>query len=165
VLELASPTDPGFVRLLLDSYLRFVGTPLVERESAAAWLYEDAPFGLLAHDADPDPRFVYANRTAQGCFEYGWAEFAGLRSRLSAEPDRQTDRNRLLADVEANGFSTGYRGQRIAKSGRRFWIEDVTMWNLVDDTGLRVGQAALFPRWTHASGAPADWAEAERTHS
>jgi hypothetical protein len=163
VLDLASATDPAFARLLLHSYERFVGTPLVDGENAAAWLYEDAPFGLLAHDADQDPRFVYANRTAQGCFEYGWREFTGLRSRLSAEPDRQADRNRLLADVESNGFSTGYRGLRIAKSRRRFWIEDVTMWNLVDDAGSRVGQAALFRRWTDATGAPAGRAEAERT--
>jgi hypothetical protein len=39
---------------------------------------------------------------------------------------------------------------RITKSGRRFWIEDVTMWNLVDDDGIRRGQAAVFLRWPDA---------------
>ena len=48
------------------------------------WLYEHAPFGLLAHDTSADPRFVYANSTAQGCFGYAWEEFVGLPSRLSA---------------------------------------------------------------------------------
>jgi PAS domain-containing protein len=157
----SSAEDPDFFRLLVDCHQRFVGTPLVDPAADARWLYEDAPFGLLVHDADPDPRFVYANRVAQRCFEYGWSEFAGLRSRLSAEPDRQEDRNRLLTDVRENDFSTGYRGLRIAKSGRRFWIEDVTMWNLVDAAGVRVGQAAAFNRCADASNRP----EVERTIS
>jgi PAS domain-containing protein len=146
----SSAEDPDFFRLLVDSHQRFVGEPLVDPVATARWLYEEAPFGLLAHDADADPRFVYANRTAQRCFEYGWDEFTGLRSRLSAEPDRQEDRNRLLTEVREHNFSTGYRGLRIAKSGRRFWIEDVTMWNLVTDSGVRVGQAAVFPRYADA---------------
>ncbi|MGV9383648.1 MEKHLA domain-containing protein [Nonomuraea sp. NPDC003707] len=74
------------------------------------------------------------------------AEFVGLPSRLSAEPDRREDRRALLDAVRRDGFATGYRGQRIAKSGGRFWIEDVTMWNLVDGDGLLVGQAATFRR-------------------
>jgi PAS domain-containing protein len=162
VPDLASSPDPGFFRLLTDSHQRFVGRPLAAPDLSAAWVYEDAPFGLLAHDADPDPRFVYANRTAQQCFEYPWDEFVGLRSRLSAEPDGQEDRNRLLADVDAQGFATGYRGRRIAKSGRRFWIEDVTMWNIVDAAGVRVGQAAIFPRWTDAGYPPAAPSDSER---
>ncbi|WP_433558471.1 MEKHLA domain-containing protein [Pseudonocardia xinjiangensis] len=147
----SSAEDPDFFRLLVDSHQRFVGAPLVDPAATARWLYEDAPFGLLAHDADADPRFVYANRTAQRCFEYGWDEFTGLRSRLSAEPDRQEDRNRLLAEVREHQFSTGYRGLRIARSGRRFWIEDVTMWNLVSVGGVRIGQAAVFYRYSDAS--------------
>ncbi|WP_440107647.1 MEKHLA domain-containing protein [Streptosporangium sp. H16] len=65
-------------------------------------------------------------------------------------PDRREDRRRLLDAVHRDGFATGYRGQRIAKSGRRFWIEDVTMWNLVDGDGVLVGQAATFQRWRDA---------------
>jgi hypothetical protein len=37
---------------------------------AAHWLYERAPFCLLAHTA-ADPRFVPANRAVQVCFGYG----------------------------------------------------------------------------------------------
>jgi PAS domain-containing protein len=148
--------DPDFFGLLSGCHLRFVGSPLVDPTATARWLYEEAPFGLLAHDADPDPQFVYANRRAQQCFEYDWEEFTELRSRLSAEPDRQEDRDRLLDVVQRNDFATGYRGLRIAKSGRRFWIEDVTMWNLVNGAGVRVGQAAAFYRWSDASTGPPD---------
>ncbi|MFI5615192.1 MEKHLA domain-containing protein [Amycolatopsis sp. NPDC051903] len=147
-----SPQDAAFARLLTSSYERLVGTPLVTGSPGDLphWLYAEAPFGLLAHDTAGDPRFTYANLTAQQAFERPWPEFTGLPSRLSAEPDRQEDRDALLAAVTAHGFATGYRGCRIAKSGRRFWIEDVTMWNLTDATGVNHGQAALFPRYTNA---------------
>ena len=32
----------------------------------------------------------------------------------------------------------------MTRSGREFWIEDATLWNLVDDRGARLGQAARF---------------------
>ena len=60
--SLASDTE--FAALLADSHLRLVGTPLVDHAmpaaDAARWLYEDAPFVLLAHNGDADPRFVQA---------------------------------------------------------------------------------------------------------
>ncbi|HEY3598105.1 MAG TPA: MEKHLA domain-containing protein [Paraburkholderia sp.] len=144
--------DPTFSALLADSYQRLVGTPLFDprqlQTNAAHWLYEDAPFALLSHNTDADPRFVYANKTAQRCFEYDWAEFTSLHSRLSAEEPNRDARARLLEDVRTQGFSRDYRGVRIAKSGRRFWIENVTVWNLLDRDGVYRGQAAMFDRWT-----------------
>jgi MEKHLA domain-containing protein len=150
--SLASDTE--FAALLADSHLRLVGTPLVDHAmpaaDAARWLYEDAPFVLLAHNGDADPRFVYANRTAQRCFEYDWDEFISLHSRLSAEQPNREERARLLEDVRTKGYSSDYRGLRIAKSGRRFWIEKAVVWNLVDRAGAYRGQAARFADWTDA---------------
>ncbi len=144
--------DSDFAALLADSHLRLTGTPLLDTKvpvaDAARWLYEDAPFVLLSHNTDADPRFVYANRTAQQCFEYDWAEFTSLHSRLSAETPNRDERARLLEDVRTKGFSRDYRGMRIAKSGRRFWIENVTVWNLLDRDGVYRGQAAMFSQWT-----------------
>ena len=48
-------------------------------------LYE-APFALVSHNTDSDPRFNYANRTALTLFEMNWNEFTTLPSRMSAEP-------------------------------------------------------------------------------
>ncbi|MER5792902.1 MEKHLA domain-containing protein [Streptomyces sp. NPDC001980] len=143
----------AFAQLLLSSHERLTGTPLSaaafpDADEAARWLYGTAPFGLLAHDAGPDPVFRYANTTAQKCFEYPWEEFVRLPSRLSAGPDAQGDREALVRSVTTRGYASGYRGLRTARSGRRFWIEDVTMWNLLDAEGTYHGQAAVFRSWS-----------------
>lgn len=140
--------DPGFFALLTSSYARTVGRPLVDGPHDAAWLYGEAPFAVLAHNTAADPVFVYANRTAQACFEYDWDEFVTLPSRLSAEAPNRDERQRLLDAVTRDGFISDYRGMRIAKSGRRFWIEGGTVWQLIDADGTLRGQAALFTSWT-----------------
>lgn len=138
-------------RLMIESHRRLVGRPLADESldlaAQARWLADDAPFGLLAHDTQPDPRFVYANLAALACFEYTQDELIGLPSRLTAEAPDRAERQALLDAVARDGFVDGYRGLRIAKSGRRFWIEDVTVWMLVDDTGRMHGQAAAYRRW------------------
>ncbi|MBR7964623.1 MEKHLA domain-containing protein [Burkholderia vietnamiensis] len=140
--------DRDFYDLLANSYHRFVGVPLVDGETACAdvvrWLYEEAPFCVLAHNSDVDPRFIYANRTAQRCFGYDWDGMISLRSRLSAEQPNRDERERMLKLVHLCGFATGYRGLRISSSGRRFWINDVTVWNLIDQNGEFHGQAAIY---------------------
>jgi hypothetical protein len=144
------PLDAAFFILLTGSYRRFLGYELVPPGFGPQWLYHDAPFALLAHNTEADPRFVYANITAQGCFEYSWEEFLQLPSRYSAEPDNREQRQRLLEAVAAQGFVTGYRGMRISKSGRRFWIEAGVIWQLIDHLGICHGQAAMFRLWHDA---------------
>ena len=141
--------DAWFASLLIDSYQRLLGMDLcppgwATLSGAASWLYEEAPFALLAHDASADPLFVYANRTAQQCFGYTWEEFIGLPSRLSAAAATQQDREALLAAVNDHGYVDGYQGFRQHKDGRIFRIEEVCMWNLTDADGSHHGQAAMF---------------------
>lgn len=139
--------DPDFYALMAESFERCVGRRLAPEGEGAEWLYDRSPAVVLAHNTDPDPRFIYANRAAQACFEYSWDEFIALRSRLSAEAPNRAERQRLLDAVAAKGFVSGYRGIRIAKSGRRFRIEDTTVWDLIDHNGRRLGQAAIFGSW------------------
>lgn len=140
--------DNELFQLLNTSHTRLIGRPLVPANTeSAAWLYHDAPFAVLAHDTSADPRFIYANKTAQRCFEYSWNELVGMHSRLSAEQPARDERQRLLDIVTRDGFVTDYRGVRIAKSGRRFWILDGTVWQLSDKHGLHRGQAAMFTKW------------------
>ena len=149
--------DSDFFGLLVASYRRTVGAepaffepgPPGQRPSAA-WLYDEARHPVLAHNTDPDPRFIYANKAAQTCFEYGWDEIVSLPSRLSAEPVDREERQSLLDDVARQGFATGYSGLRIAKSGRRFFIEDGVVWQLIDEDGAVRGQAATFAKWRDA---------------
>jgi hypothetical protein len=146
--------DAWFADLLAESYAKLVGKPLVpdgmSGDAAAAWLYE-APVGLLAHDTSPDPLFTYANLAAQERFEYSWDEFIGMPSRLSAAAGQARDERQLFMDmVQRQGYADNYRGPRMTKSGRRFWIEDATVWNLIDAESSLVGQAALIRSWINA---------------
>jgi PAS domain-containing protein len=146
--------DPDFFDILVESYRRVVGAepPFLAKDAAqtAEWLYEHATHCVLAHNTDPDPRFIYANKAAQACFEYDLEEITKLPSRLSAEPSDREERQRLLEAVSRDGYATNYRGLRIAKSGRRFFIEDGVVWQLIDEGGVVRGQAASFGRWRDA---------------
>ena len=137
--------DPAFAALLAGSYRRLLGRPLAApppESDLAIWLYEAAPFCLLAHDTSPDPIFIYANDAAQRRFGYAWTEFTTLPSRLSAEAPNRAERQRLLEAVARDGFIADYRGLRIAKSGQRFFIEEAVVWELRDAAGGRPGPAA-----------------------
>jgi hypothetical protein len=142
--------DLAFAELLAGSYARLVRRPLLPKElgvaETARWLYQDAPFCLLAHNREPDPRFIYANTAAQACFEYSWDQFLKLPSRLSAEEVNRDERQRLLDTVARDGVIANYRGVHIARSGRRFLIEEGTVWQLIDADGIPQGQAAMFRR-------------------
>jgi hypothetical protein len=140
-------TDPAFFALLTESYARLLGKPLVPPGADAQWLYAGAPFVVLAHSAADDPKFIYANKAAQACFGYSWKEFLALPSRLSAEAPDRAARQALLEKVARDGFMAGYSGVRVAKSGKRFIIEDGIVWELIDRAGNRHGQAATFLSW------------------
>lgn len=136
------------MRLIVESYQRLTGRPLIEnapQESAAlreaVW---NAPFAIVAHGSEADPVFFYGNACALRCFEMEFAEFARLPSRLSAEPMQQEAREKALRKVAEQGYIDGYSGMRIASSGRRFMITDCTIWNLTDADGVHRGQAAVF---------------------
>lgn len=147
--EASLRTDPDFFRLLSTSYSRLLGRPLVPLhvpiENAPRWLYESAPFGLLAHNTAVDPVFVYGNLMAQKLFEYDWDELTALPSRLSAQAPERGERQAFLEQVERDGFVAAYRGMRVTKSGKRFWIDNVVVWQLRNDAGAHCGQAALIP--------------------
>ncbi len=112
----ALPPLPALSVLLIASYHHCVGWPLlppgIPKADHARWLYDEAPFCVLAHYADPDPRIVYANRVVQGPFQYSWEEFLALSSRLSAEVAAQAERQRLLDAATRDGVASGCGGLR-----------------------------------------------------
>ena len=71
-----------------------------------------------------------------------------MPSRETAEPDAREVREAFMADVRARGITTSYTGVRVSKSGRRFLLENATVWNITDDEGRLLGQAATFAAWT-----------------
>ena len=82
------------------------------------------------------------------CGEMTWAEFTATPSRLTAEPVNREERARTLHRVAAHGFVADYQGVRISRTGRRFLVEQATVWNVLDGHGTKQGQAAAFSRWT-----------------
>jgi len=134
--------------LILANYRRLFGRDLAgvaEGPQADEQLF-DAPCAVLSAlgPLGSDHNFNYANRTALELFEYSWNELMGKPSSASAEPVHRDERRKLLDEVGRRGFIEDYSGIRISKNGRRFRIKKATVFNLRDDEGHYVGQAATF---------------------
>lgn len=144
--------DTVHAGLLCSSYHRWTGRKLlpdsIPGQDFAQALF-NANFALVSHGTEADPVFNYGNAVALRLFEMDWTAFIQLPSRLSAEPVSQAARDVLMRKVTTQGFVDDYRGTRISASGRRFVIEQTTVWNLVDDQGRYQGQAARFDCWTY----------------
>jgi hypothetical protein len=139
------------VQLLRDSLRTLNGRDLVEAGTAPAEFARQifyAPFVVLSHNSDPDPILTYANLACMRLFAMDWHQIVKTPSRYTAEAPVREERERLLARVTADGFIDDYTGVRVSATGRRFMIENATVWNLQDSHGRYCGQAATFNRWT-----------------
>lgn len=128
---------------LINSFRHWTGKTLIQTPEA---LFE-APFVVVSHSTEPDPIFNYGNRQALTLWEMDWETFTQLPSRKSAEPISQEERSRLLAQAKVQGYISDYRGVRISSTGKRFWIEDVILWTVLDELNQPCGQAATFSTW------------------
>ncbi len=142
------------VSIIAHSYYQQVGRQIplgqtgygrLEVDSAKALF--NAPFALISHGTESEPIFNYANRTAMRLFNMTWNEIITLQSRYSAEQPNRQQRSHFLNEVKTHGYIDNYCGIRIAKGGRRFQIEQATVWNLIDNNGDYYGQAAMFSHW------------------
>jgi hypothetical protein len=138
-------------QILFTSYRRWLGHDLIvptgSLEGDAQALF-DAPFVVVSHGTQADPILNYANRVALGLWEIEIPTLLATPSRLTAEPLHRDERARLLERTTRDGYVDDYRGIRISTTGRQFQINQAIVWNLVDASGERVGQAATFREWT-----------------
>ncbi|MEI6239551.1 MAG: MEKHLA domain-containing protein [Planctomycetia bacterium] len=143
-------TGPAWVRraaVILDSFRRHIGRDLVERSDDPA---EDArrlfdlPQAVLAHDTSPAPLLDWANLAAARAFDATPETLLGRPSADTAPADATADRLALFDVLAHQGFVTGYSGVRVSLTGRRFIIDDVTVFALVDDAGRPAGHAAVI---------------------
>ena len=140
------------IQRLLDSHRRFTGRELIERGGDPAEEAErlhHAPFVVASHGTEADPVLNYGNLRALELWEMEWARFTATPSRYTAEAPRREERARLLEAVRRDGYIDDYSGVRISSTGRRFRIERATVWNVVDESGNPIGQAATFDRWEY----------------
>ncbi|OTG91515.1 MEKHLA domain-containing protein [Acinetobacter sp. ANC 3813] len=139
--------NAAIIQHILRSFYQHTGQnlPIAEHLSnPLEWLHEFAPYSLLAHNTDADPHFIYANKQALKSFEYTEDEMLKLLSKYSAsEIDRQA-RAELLNQVKKNGIAFNYTGPRVKKNGQVFTIYNGMVWNIYDECGKELGQAALF---------------------
>ncbi len=141
-----------YVYLISDSLRKLANIEIVDfslspEEQAQQAFNSD--YVLLAHTGSNEPIFNYANQTALNLFEMSWEEITNMPSKYSAESDERDKREKFLADVAEKGFSKNYSGIRISKSGRRFEIKNVILWNVYDSENNRIGQAALFDEYDY----------------
>jgi hypothetical protein len=148
--DFAGPAARARIAPVAASYLRLIGQPLVPSGGDPVEAMWRAGQVILAHGTEADPLFFFANRAGLAAFETTVAAVQRMPSRLSAEPALREERARLLAEVTTHGFIDDYAGMRISALGRRFHIAKATVWNVEDDSGNRIGQAATFAAPPHA---------------
>lgn len=144
---------------ILDSFRRLLGRELMPRSGNPA---EDArrlfdlPQAVLAHDTSPAPLLDWANLAAAKAFDATPEALLGRPSADTAPADATADRRALFDKLAARGFVTGYSGVRVSLTGRRFVIDDVTVFEVTNAVGRPAGHAAVIAktRATPPSAAP-----------
>lgn len=137
---------------ILTSYATITGINLFDAgysDEYRSYLLYHAPYVVVSHGIQQDPIFNYGNLMAQQLWQLDWNQFTALPSRLSAEPERTEDRQRLLNEAAEKGYIDNYEGIRISSTGIRFRIINVLLWNLSDEENKKIGQVALFRNWTN----------------
>ncbi len=126
-------------------------SPIPKTPKAIAQQLFYAPFVLLSHGTEKDPIFNYGNRLALKLWEMDWHDFTNMPSRLTTEPVDQAERERLLAETREKGFMTNYQGVRISSQGKKFFVVNAIIWNVIDDQQVHCGQAAMFSEYRFLS--------------
>lgn len=135
---------------IATSYAQSLGKPLVEGNSPED-LCEQlffAPFVLVSHGSETDPILNYGNQSALSLWNVDVETLCSMPSRLTAEPVHRDERVAMLDRVTRDGYIDDYSGVRIAANGRRFLIEQATVWNVQSADNKPAGQAAMFTHWT-----------------
>ena len=139
-------------QLLCDSFSHWTNKPLINKTNdSTEWIrfLYNASFVIVSHGTENDPVFNFGNKLALDLFELDWKEFILLPSRMSAEETSQQKRKQLIQRVTTDGYFDNYSGVRVSSNGKRFLIEEATIWNIIDANNTYYGQAAMFQKWTY----------------
>ena len=136
--------------LILNSYQQLLGKELIERtnnplEDSKQLFY--APMVVLSHNTDADPCYNYGNLQALQLWEMSWKELIITPSKSTTESTLRSQRNQLLTEAMKKGYITNYGGIRTSRTGKKYQINNITLWNLIDEQNNYCGQAATFSEW------------------
>jgi hypothetical protein len=141
-----------WTQCLLDSYVRLVKQELITRvgtpQEQAEGLFT-SPLVVASHGLEKDPILNYGNQAALDLWEMDWEQFTHTPSRLTAEPVNREERAGMLEQAKTHGYINDYRGIRVSRGGKRFFVERATVWNIHKPEGTPLGQAATFSDWTY----------------
>ena len=135
---------------ILASYKRWTGRDLLKPSHLPTiGLLFYAPFVVVTSNNATDPILNYGNQAGLNLWEMSWEKLTQTPGRHTAESMHRDERQKFLDAVQKNGFIDNYSGIRISSSGKRFKIENATVWNLIDEKGAYAGQAATFTSWKY----------------
>lgn len=134
---------------LNHSFQHWTGVGLCSSKTPEAIAYDlfHASFALLSHGTEADPILNYGNQQTLRLWEISWQDLTQMPSRLTAEPWVRQERAQLLHQAAQQGYIGNYQGIRISKTGRRFRIDNAEIWDVLNEQGLKCGQAAKFSQW------------------
>lgn len=138
-------------KLICNSYKKWTGRELIaviDQQSLLESLFY-SPTVVLAHGIEDNPILNFGNLAALQMWEMDWDSFTRMPSRLTAEPMERSARDEFMRTVSENGFIDNYTGIRISSTGRKFYIENATVWNLTNEQGEYCGQAAAFSQYRY----------------
>ncbi|MCP5245636.1 MAG: MEKHLA domain-containing protein [Burkholderiales bacterium] len=135
---------------MLDSYAHWIKHELIPRTGSSCDQAENlfnCSFVVVSHALQDDPVLNYGNRVALNLWEMDWHQFTQTPSRLTAEPVNREERARMLLQAKEQGYISDYRGVRISRTGKRFFVDHAIIWNVINPDRAVIGQAATFSTW------------------
>ncbi|MFA9456866.1 MEKHLA domain-containing protein [Halalkalibacter sp. AB-rgal2] len=138
-------TEQHVIRLN-NSFKRWIGRDLIPLDKNKNYLQQfmESKTVILSHGIEADPILNFGNQAALTLWEMDRATFLKTPSRLTAEPTERTAREHFIRQVKENNFVDHYTGIRISNTGKRFYIKQAIVWNMIDEKDHYYGQAAAF---------------------
>jgi hypothetical protein len=140
----------NWTQIILNSYQKLLGKDLINREITVekqAEILFFSPFAVFSHGNQPDPIYNYGNKIGLELWERNWNELVTMPSRLSASPVNRLQRQQSLDQASQQGYIDNYQGIRVSKTGKKYQVKNLTLWNLTDQNNQYCGQAATFSQW------------------
>lgn len=142
--------DPDeWLRCVSDSLEQYYGKSLYDELSVSGpgAIHNNERYVVISHGTQDDPVYNYGNKAGLLFFGYPEHEFVQLPSRYSAPSGAlRQDRSQIVQHVLDHGWTIIDEAIRQNKARESFRVRRILYFNVNDDDGKRIGQAATFDR-------------------